>query len=193
MVNYFLLDNGGRPFKVQVLTRQRRVSIFPKNGPASEESDHTIYEKQPVMTWENVQHVMVGHSPRTPRTEAVEGYGSKYRGNSLLLHLEGLTYVHLGANGKQFKALAPIVRFVSEVGNNEVPYPYAVDEAGRVYLLVDLDKVVLLRRVPPDEDPYDWYYEHIITPSKLSEETRAQFMKRFVRKLKTKIVVEQAV
>jgi hypothetical protein len=80
---------------------------------------------------------------------------------------------------------------VSEVGNNEVPYPYAVDDAGRVYLLVDLDKVVLLRCVPPEEDPYDWYYEYIITPSKVSKETRAAFMKRFVRKIKATVVVER--
>lgn len=47
------------------------------------------------------------------------------------------------------------MKFASPVGNSDVPYPYAVDRNGSYYLLIE---GVVLHRVPPSSDPYDWYY-----------------------------------
>lgn len=54
--------------------------------------------------------------------------------------------------------------FVSPVGNNDVPYPYAVDREGRVYLLIDNVVLTDAAAVAPfilsdGSDPYSYYYE----------------------------------
>ena len=52
---------------------------------------------------------------------------------------------------------AKIVDFVSHVGNNDVPYPYGVDEKGDYYLIIEN---VIVSNVPDNmkNDPYTYYY-----------------------------------
>jgi len=58
---------------------------------------------------------------------------------------------------KLFQTDAPVAAYTSPVGNNDVPYPYAVDVDGVHYLLIE-DAVV--RDVPPGtDDPYRYYYD----------------------------------
>ena len=72
-----------------------------------------------------------------------------------------------------FKSLAPIIYYNSPVGNNDVPYPYAIDKENNTYLLTD--DFVLIKPNPlilklikeNNYDAYDIYYE-FINPSKYS-------------------------
>jgi hypothetical protein len=59
-----------------------------------------------------------------------------------------------------------IIEFISRMGNNDVPYPYAKDSAGNWYLLIE---DAIIRDVPSDScdvygyptDVYDHYYSMI--------------------------------
>lgn len=66
-------------------------------------------------------------------------------------------YVFVGHCIFKFFAHSRIVEYVSEVGNNDVPYPYAIDADGNYYLMTE---EVILREVSSDyrRRPYEYYY-----------------------------------
>lgn len=159
---YFIHDNGGRPFKVIVtknVGQDSIVRIFRMKD--------SRYEKNPILTFDS-DRVFVGLSPFNAMTEFSGGYGKYYDGNSLLVHLEGNTYVFIGWEIYSFESLARITSFVSPVGNNDVPYPYCIDKYGNYYLLID-DTVIKNRadEILLCDNPYNYFYErYVITPSR---------------------------
>lgn len=109
-----------------------------------------------IIELDHVERVFIGKSPLdTNRDEHFDG-------NSILIHISDNSYVFVQDTIFLFKALAPIVEFVSPVGNSDVPYAYAVDKKKNVYLLKE--KVVLLH-CRGEKDPYDFYYDTSIITS----------------------------
>jgi len=162
---YFTHDNGGRPFRVEIRD-EKEVALFQRDQVASRDTDENIYESDPSRVWSNVAKVWVGKSPITPMTSYSGGHGPRFDGNSLLLELTSGDCVFVGEAVKQFRPQAPIVKYVSEVGNNDVPYPLAVDQDGRRYLMTEN---VILTQIPPDtEDSYRWYYDRCSMTPELS-------------------------
>jgi hypothetical protein len=52
---------------------------------------------------------------------------------------------------------SPIIDYMSPVGNNDTPYPYAICHNGDILLMSE--KVRLVNpRIPQNEDPYTYYY-----------------------------------
>lgn len=190
---YSTHDNGGRPFRVEI-RGEKEVALFQRDK-ASLDTDEDLYESEPLMVWPNVDKVWVGKSPLTKMTAFSGGHGPKFDGNSLLLELPSGDCVYVGESVDQFRPLAPIVKYVSEVGNNDVPYPFALDRDGRYYLMTE---GVILTDVPKGtEDIYEWYYDrHYMTPElqrtrkghkKLTKQereawTRTDFLRFFVGK-----------
>lgn len=149
---YFVHFNGGRPFRV-VVEESGRVNVHRRRG-------HT-YEDTALWTCD-VAGVMVGNSPRTELTENGRGYGPAFDGNTLLLQCWVRNkYIWIGEAVIEFKTHSPVTEFVSPVGNNDVPYPYCVDEAGNIYLITE--DVVLLntpnRVRAPGRDPSLYYFK----------------------------------
>ena len=100
--------------------------FFGAGGPGDgEEGEEEVTYEETASKSFSVEKVFVGHSPE---------HGAKFDGNSMLLHLEGLKYVFVGEVVFSFTAKSPIAKFFSPVGNNDVPYPWAVDEEGSRYL-----------------------------------------------------------
>lgn len=101
--------------------------------------------------------IWIGKSPKTPTTEFSAGYGPEFDGNTVLLE-NNKECIFVGHIVFSFNVRHNIVKYVSELGNNDVPYPYAVDEEGYYYLLSD--NVVL--KVPEEQknDPYEYYRSH---------------------------------
>lgn len=124
---YYTLDNGGDKYLVKI-NSGNRVQVFGDTQPIAE------YD---------AERVFVGTSRLHGRT---------FDGNSILVQLGTRafkrlrrdggamgavaeppnTYVLIGHDIYEFKARDKIVEYESPVGNSDVPYPYAVDEAGRV-------------------------------------------------------------
>ncbi len=74
----------------------------------------------------SAENVFVGQCPT---------HGSLHEGNSMLLHLEGLQYAFIGDLVFSFTAKSTITKFVSLVGNSDVPYPWAMDDLRLINLV----------------------------------------------------------
>lgn len=106
----------------------------------------------------NAKKVFIGKSPICEMTRFSLGYGEEFDGNTILLQLESDDYVFIGRVIYSFRASSEIVRYVSPVGNNCVPYPYAVDVENNYYFLIEYGMLTIAHEV---EDPYRYYYEAI--------------------------------
>lgn len=142
---YFIHDNYGRPFCVTVAEDESSITVV----------DTETKQSHPIAT----QRVWVGKSPLNRMTTFSGGHGPAFDGNTILAQLTNGRYLFIHRSLSVFDALAPIVDFVSPVGNNDVPYPWARDEEGNTYLLIE--NVILTSWEPEEEgdgDPYTYYY-----------------------------------
>lgn len=144
--------NGARPFLVKIYS-DGKVSVHVQKQRFSKS-----YSREPFQIWNPIR-IFVGKSPLNNMTAYSGGHGKEFDGNSILIHLHDRTYVHFSRTVKMFDALDEIVSYTSPVGNNDCPYPFAVDVRGRYYLLIEgivADKIPVQDR----NDPYEWYYKH---------------------------------
>jgi hypothetical protein len=68
-------------------------------------------------------------------------FGSKFsKGNSILAHIKGDTYLHVGTEVFTFQVADDdvIEEYHSPIGNNDVPYPMAVGKK-YIYMMLDHD------------------------------------------------------
>lgn len=138
---YYTHDNGGRPFKVVIDSNLVKVYDNIKNNK--------------LLSLESLQ-VFIGESPRTPMTEFSGGYGDDFKGNTILVEINDKEYVFIGDNIFTFKTNNKIINYTSEVGNNDVPYPYAIDSEDNFYLLIE--SIILKIPIQNRLDPYSYYY-----------------------------------
>ena len=161
---YYPLDNGGRPFKVEINEdKHKHVLDVYGNYQESKTYNKKLYSTKYTNIW-------VGKSPKIEMTLFSDGYGKKFEGNSILVETGNLEYVFIGEKIFSFKSIAPIKTYVSPVGNNDVPYPYAVDSDGYIYLMIE--NVIIHPNEKTKElfdkcdEPYSVYYKisHISDP-----------------------------
>ena len=126
---YKLIDNGGISFLAFFDKFAQKLAIYRYVGNIYE--DETIYEK--VKVFKGVDKIFAGKSQAGKIAEK-EWAGEKYTGNTILFsHNGGKKYIVFEKEFKEFTPKAEIKSFASPIGNNGVPYPYAVDEAGNLY------------------------------------------------------------
>ena len=173
---FLIHDNGGRPFQVKIRNHSetpetpKTVQIYKANV-----KDET-YESKPSIILK-AEKVFIGVSPKTPLTMYGRGYGKAFDGNSILLRIKPLEYVFIGQSIFSFRSLFPIKMYVSEVGNNDVPYPYAVDDHGNHYIMGE--KVIITKPIPTD-DVITWYHKVItMSPEDRFDESTTDFLKLY--------------
>jgi len=159
---YKIHFNGGYPFLVTLFNDDKKVAHiyhyeYDDKDDEYKKNEHAHLTLYPLKTF-------VGKSPVTEMTKYSHASGPFYDGNSMLflIHREENVYIFVGLESVfEFKALSPIQKFYSPVGNNQVPYPYAVDDQNRVYLLIE--NVILTQypfENPKKNEPYeDGYYK----------------------------------
>ena len=134
-VTYNILDNGGSNFELRLDNKRKFANVFLKE--LDEKGD--LKERKKVFGTK-FSKAFIGESGYNELTSGGGG-DSAEPGSSVLLHLKGLNYVWVGQEIFEFQAKAKIDSFQSDVGNNGVPYPYAIDEKKNTYLM--LEKKVL--------------------------------------------------
>ena len=157
---YYIHDNGGIPFKV--LINDSIVEVYKNDDNTS-----------PIQTF-FPNKIFIGESKLNPMTKFSGCHGDEFLGNSILLEIDededGYKYEFIGQSIFSFHTIGKIVTYESPVGNNDVPYPYAIDEFGNVFLLIEdivlIDTEQLREIIQNEKDPYNYYYSlRIITTS----------------------------
>lgn len=151
------MDNGGSPFCV--FYKEGDVTVFrmdPKYIIEDWELDHRFYTKK--VAHFSPREIMLGKAIKNKSSEFSGGYGKWADGNTILLWIGDDEYVYIGESIFSFRSLSKIIKYNSPIGNSDVPYPYAVDEDGRYYLMI---ANVMIENIPRGykKDPYHYYYE----------------------------------
>lgn len=133
--SYLIHENWGSPYKVQV--SGKTVEIYKGEYRRSLEDTkvvdyETMYYDELVKKL-TVKHVYVGKSPCI---DAADLCGAKSVGNTILLHVSGKKYIHVGHNIFEFTIDDEVDTYYSLIGNNDVPYPVLVGTKN-VYFMLD--------------------------------------------------------
>ena len=107
------------------------------------------------------QRVLWGNSPENRMTRLSGGVGPDWDRNTVLFQITDREYVFVGCKVVRFRTRAPIQEYLSPVGNNAVPYPYAKDSRGDVYLMLDGVSFQWDEHADADTDPYTYYYANV--------------------------------
>jgi hypothetical protein len=118
-------------------------------------------------------------------------------GNSLLLR-DGPKYIYIGSEIYQFQAIKgdTIEKYYSDIGNSDVPYPYAI---GKTHVYIMLDKIAIEKSFfDMKGDIYQQYYDvemgmknrykDMTKDEKLEARDRMAELEDKTKKLKTKVL-----
>jgi hypothetical protein len=162
--SYFTHYNGGRPYLVYIYKKgnQQYVSIYKFDETKYEYSDNVYENKKLYITHVfdfKPKNVYIGKSPKTKLTTLSAAYGHKFDGNTILLDMGNNKFIFIINQIIEFslEKNANIVKYVSEVGNSDIPYPYIVDDKNNNYLLIELK---ILLNLETKDNPYMLYYNN---------------------------------
>jgi hypothetical protein len=168
---YEIIDNGGTPFLV--FDYISRVDVY--NQVYNAESNQ--YEIQGKIMESKYNKIFVGDNElNAPDYDLKKGTG---RGNTVLLQVDKNKYIYIGDGIRSFttKEGDVIQQYYSPVGNNAVPYPYALGQK-YAYLLLD-DTYIPLEMFDLTKDVYTQYYgfnldkkEHDVYLEKIKDKTK---------------------
>jgi hypothetical protein len=144
-MKYLIHDNGGRPFLVQVKGKNVQVyknsRLYDRNTD-DDEYDHMIKTKtgwdELILSFEDVVRVFVDQTPRgrgglpSDWKGDLIYYQPKGLGNSVLVQVTENKYVFIGWEIFSFISNDPVKKYYSPIGNNDVPYPFAVTKGRKV-------------------------------------------------------------
>ena len=159
--HYLIHDNGARPYCVYI-SDKNKIDVYKVDKNLVEnENDYGkphIYTKL-IVSYE-AEKIFIGESPLNEMTEFSLGYGPNFDGNSILVYLNDNKYVFIGSKIYSFKTTNPIVKFVSPVGNSDVPYPYAIDTEENYYFLIAYG-ILKVEDKSYESNPYIYYYKKL--------------------------------
>jgi hypothetical protein len=191
MVVYEIHDNGGRPFRVTVRDRgkgkavsvEKSMNTFKRvNGKFVDiVAPHKhIFDVQ-------VEKVFVGKASPGGGYDGLKP--SEAEGNSLLLHLPDDKFMYIGDYIYTFEPVRgdTILRYYSDIGNSDVPYPYAV---GKTHIYIMLDRVAVDKKVFDMSEPI---YEQYYFPGRFgklgdTEQERIKVMQEATHKFRSKTI-----
>lgn len=135
---YLTHNNGGRPYLVSIDRDRFTVHAIPsrthyildKDVSRHDGRNHWMYI-DPIIPRTKYIKIWIGRSPKNKMTKFSGGFGRLFNGNSILIQISDTKYMFVGQEIFEFHTKYPIVSFLSPVGNNDVPYPFAIDQAGR--------------------------------------------------------------
>lgn len=175
---YMIHDNGGRPFRVAV--GKTSVDVY-----LNEWENQFIRGKQVFHT--PYKRIFIGDNDlRDPMAEFPKG---KARGNSILVHVNANKYIYIGHYIYSFETQGDTIqKYFSPVGNNDVPYPYAI---GDEYVYFMLDCTTVPKNVfDLKRDAYTQYYGYPF-PGEKREDTEAHkknVIQPLIKAFKSKVI-----
>lgn len=166
---YFIHDNYNRLFLVYVKNKIIHIYKRPSNKYYISKNDLSLIDNKnkcfyiELVNTYKCKKIFVGQSPKCDTTLFSKGYGKKFDGNSILLHIDSNKYVYIGDSIFEFKIDDIINEYYSPVGNNDVPYPIALG-SNNIYFIIDKTYVSneKIRNLDKKNkiDAYSYYYGH---------------------------------
>ncbi len=163
---YEIHDNGGRPFFVSI---KGNTVCVEKNMDTFEYKDgkfRDIQKPRKHLFDKSVDEIFIGKKSPTGGYDGLKP--SEAEGNSILLK-KGSNYMYIGSEIYEFSPMKDdtIEKYYSDIGNSDVPYPYAV---GKSHIYIMLDKVAVEKSFfDMKKNIYQQYYfgESDFKPKKL--------------------------
>lgn len=146
-VTFCTHDNGSRPYKIEL--KDGDVHISRDNGKWDADGNHII-SYQELMIIKKPLQILIGTHHKGDK-ESDWGYG-----NSIIVQETETKWIHIGYRIFSFEPESKIVKYHSHVGNSNVPYPFAIDEDGNQYLMIE--NLVLSTKEDCHDDPYNYVY-----------------------------------
>jgi hypothetical protein len=137
---YKIHDNGSKPYLVEITGK--KVSVF-KNMNTFEKVGGKYIEKSfpPKHLFDvTANEIFIG---KKSKTGGYSGLTPKSAiGNSILLKINDSKYLYIGHQIYEFKPIKDddIQKYYSDIGNSDVPYPYAI---GKTHIYIMLYKVAI--------------------------------------------------
>jgi hypothetical protein len=147
MIELFIIDNGGRPYKVQIVNNNR-IDVY-----RLEYNQYNYFR-----SWKNIENVYYGEGSvvfmlYNPQKEHDEGLKE-------FIHIYGSSITKYA-----FPANDNIKKYYSQIGNSDVVYSYMTTENGHIYVF-DVTLVILKNQnlsfdIENQELFWNWYYTHV--------------------------------
>ena len=158
--HYAIHWNGGRPFAVTIdggsVSVSKNMDTYKLVDGEYVNIQHPLKH---VFTLE-VDEIFVGKNSPTGGYDGIPP--KQAEGNSILLKM-GSKYRFIGHEIYDFIPVKgdTIVKYYSDIGNNDVPYPYAI---GKTHIYIMLDKVAVKKSYFSMSEPIyeQYYYKHSI-------------------------------
>jgi hypothetical protein len=163
---YEIIDNGATPFVV--FDYGGKVEVY--NQHYDEESNEYIMQGK-IMDAKYIKIYIGDNELNDPSYDLEKGSG---RGNTILLQTSKHAYTYIGDGIRSFstKDEDVIQNYYSPVGNNAVPYPYAIGNK-YVYLMLD-NTYELVEDFDLTKDIYTQYYGWNSQNSDSESETKTE-------------------
>ncbi len=146
MINTYLThDNGGRPFKVIINDEEHKIEVY-------KETAIDIYSKK-VLELTEYQTVFIGKDSHYPQFE----------GQSILVKISDFDYVYIGNIIFQLHTKDIITQFISDLGNSDVVYDYAIGTEN-IYLFTE--QIYFKKE---QYNPYNCYYKHGVQSKRMKK------------------------
>lgn len=151
---YYIHDNGGRPFIVEDFSKDKYMQVYKQEYNLDTQKYNTPEHLFKIQ----YEHKWIG---KKSKFQHPRNWLPGYVGNSILLRLHDNTHIYIGSEIYEFKPVKgdKIVEYYSDVGNNDVPYPFAL---GNTHIYYMLEKsVVKMEAIDLNQDVYEQlYFEH---------------------------------
>jgi hypothetical protein len=126
---YVITDNGSKPWLVEDYPKEKRAIIYRNHG------DNLDKIVNPIKVTE------MKYMALWPSSSDSKKFGDWEKGNTVLIQKSKETFVLVYREITEFKIEGDeAVKFMSPIGNNDVPYPYLIGKLN-VYFLVDIGSV----------------------------------------------------
>ena len=153
---YAIHDNGGRPFFVTVKGKTISVEMNMDTYELVKGKFKDIQKPRKHLFDRKVDEIFIGKKSPTGGYDGLKP--SQAEGNSLLVK-DGSKYIYIGSEIYEFSPVKgdSIEKYYSDIGNSDVPYPYAV---GKTHVYIMLDKVAVEKSFfDMKKGIYEQYYE----------------------------------
>ena len=191
-------NNGNRPFIVEIDGKTVKVSKNMNEYKFVDGKFIDIQNPPKQLFTKTADEIFIGKKSPNGGYDGLRP--SKAEGNSILLKI-GAKYMFIGDKIYEFAPVDgdSITTYYSNIGNNDVPYPYAI---GNTHIYIMLEKVAVEKSYfDMKKDIYEQFYydsrvkrclsgagEKDLCKDKAFVKNRLRELKEKTRKLKTKMV-----